>query len=208
MNLQDFNFNFLYNFEEKQIAKCECYLDNCLERKIEIYDFITDKFVDLKICNTIIKLYFQNVPSKYDERTHYSDFIQSIIYKYYIYKYDIEVKNHWWGDQRLINATTVDILLSRRPFIYNRFSLEKCFDLLLNCEHLSYCAKENIALSISKSLENYYEKYNFKKNLTRKNQILCNLKKIKNFYSNKELCEIEVLKIINELFLLTIKNKK
>lgn len=211
MNLAQFRSNFTWDYSNEIITTCECYSSNCLTRKIVFYDFFQEKNVKLNICNSVIKLYFENVGDFMFETfklriNHYSELVESIIDDYYLNKYDFEFDPKMYTmrfkqkELSKIQNVLINIEVSERPFIYKSINIEKCLKLIIDKK-----VEFSLIYDVKKALKNYLLGAGFNKNKTLKESIVRELKKINS--CNPDI-EVDVINIVNSILILILKNKK
>ena len=201
MKIIDFERQFSWDLTKEIIVNCECYSEECLIRNVIIYDFIQDIYISKKMCNSIVKLYFDNVPIEINENYHYSNLIELIIDKYYVSNYNISLESNNRDNVEIHNKVLL-FELSYRPFVFKGINLELALQTILNMESL--VAKQSLINLVKQTVKNYFNQNDFKKNKTLKKNILSQLNRLK-FYDQQ--LDSDLLEIFNNILLLILKNK-
>lgn len=200
MDLQKFMQNFIWDYKEDEIVKCECYSKNCIQRKIQIFDIVKGYPTELKVCNSIVKLMFENV----DYTTYlYSNFVEYVIYDYYKGRYGIKLLSLIEKDIRSFSNILITVVLSEKPCIGFKVPIIEIFSLMIQNKTMSN--NKWILQKILVELEKYFDSNNFKKNKSLKLKVLGEIKKLRNV-KDKDL-DSTVIEIVNNVFQLIIKNQ-
>jgi hypothetical protein len=202
MTLAQFKSNFTWDFSKQKIVNCECYLETCIQRKIHVFDFVErNSFIEIQICNTVVKLLYQNI-NPYDYLYH--DFIESIIDDYYKEVHGIEIVNSRLAHSKNILENKVRFTTCDKPLIISDITIKQAFNLILDNKSLTY--SDCFIGEITKSVEYFFKVQNYKYNKTLQGQIGIELKRLRNAVKNK--VDVEIINIVNKILELTIKNNK
>lgn len=202
MRIDNFFDNFSIDYTLNKASECQCFSNECVVRSIWFFDFFKNHDVSLKVCNSLITLFFENTKTYYGRYCSYSDLVEYLIDEYYKKNYNLELQNSSLPTS-VFSKQLANFTLSKRPFIYRGIYLTSLLELLIEQKHL--CSSSVIIESIIKSIDSFFIQNKFNKNKTLKEDIFLQTRKLKkNLHSYNE---VQIIEIINKILTLTIKNK-
>lgn len=207
MTIHEFKNNFTWDFDNTDlIEECRCYKPNCLQRKINIFDEINGNWIGYKLCDSIVKLYYENVDYRLNEERHYSDFVESICIDYLKNKYGFITYSScqvWrFFNSKKIHERYFCVLESDKPYFSLYMNLKEALEFLVSNNNRTY--GYFLLNKIKKCINKFFEDNDFKKNKNLQLEIKRELKKINTF---TESYKNEIIDILNKIIILISKNK-